>query len=736
MIPKNKILFILVTFLLTNGIAQEKSTTYYDAFWNETTKEEASFYRNRPLEKKEDLVLVKDYYMNGNLQFVGWADEYREDEYSGEVTWYYENGKKEAVRNYEYGSLNGASKTYYPSGQINKELNFEDGYLNGEAKIYNETGELAYEYTNKNGQPYNGYTECLTLYKNGNPFDRKIMYESTNKLAYKKTCLDGKCTFLVYNIKGKLLSEFVIEQKFLEGLLPEYYSTSCSTAVSLKNLISYKGGKKEGEALFFDENENVLYTGHYKNDEPYSGTFYLEDLGFDYFTSYKNGKKEGTETTFKDGDLITKGEYKQGKRTSGTFITEEEFGGSDYLKLVTVANGKEEGKQSYYNYAGIHEYNLLGYYHAKNGILNGEKVVYYNYPEIVYRIIYKNGQPYEGSIVEHEDSGEALVYKEGNIFGKRLNQRRQGKIYWEYYNDNEELFAEEHPNFHIEGEEILHGTYKNGLPYQGYIVRPKAELYILDFYEAGIKKYQYSADMAQYDREETPENYNEELEPALRSIYKNDKIYTGLEFDTSGNSFSKKTLKEGVTKALSLYVFAMHYGNIINITTTETGYTITEAKYPKAKISATNGTISFLYDDEIIHRKNKDEMANLRVTYIISGDTIIPTKAWDQDLIYADEYRENYKTDFLAGFYTNIAPSEFEATGIFSKLENLSNDNDSSAVAFIQYNDKGLPYTGMLIEKLGENYEGTLYKKGKKSKILKNKKLPTLKMFFENNIMK
>ncbi|WP_158974708.1 toxin-antitoxin system YwqK family antitoxin [Cellulophaga sp. L1A9] len=734
---QNKI-SLLLFFIFSILTAQEQTTTYYDADWNETTKEEASFYRNRPLEKKDDLVLVKDYYMNGNLQFAGWADEYREDDYSGEVTWYYENGKKEAVRNYEYGSLNGASVEYYPSGQIKKELNFEDDFLNGEAKIYNEDGALAYEYTNKNGQPYNGYTECLTLYKNGNPFDRKIMYESTKKLAYKKTCLDGKCTFLVYNIKGKLLSEFVVEKKFLEGLLPEYYSTSCSTAVALKNLTTYKGGKKEGEALFFDENENVLHTGQYKNDEPYSGTFYIEDHGFEYFTSYKNGKKEGTETTFKDGDLITKGDYIQGKRTSGTFITEEEFRGSEYLKLVTVANGKEEGKQSYYNYAGIHEYNLLGYYHAENGILNGEKVVYDDYPEILYRIIYKNGQPYEGAIVEHEDSGEALVYKEGNIFGKRLDQRRQGQTYWEYYNYNEELFAEEHPNFLIEGEEKLYGTYKNGVPYQGYIARPKAELYILDFYEAGVKKYQYSASMAQYDREETAERYEEEqaLEPAQKSIYKNDKIYTGLEFDASGNSFSKKTVKEGVTKALSLYVFAMHYGNIINITATETGYTITEAKYPKAKISAKNGTISFIYDDKVVHQKNKNEMANMRVTYIISGDSIIPTKEWDQDFTYADEYHENYKNDFLGGFYTKLAPSEYEANGIFSKLENLTSDDDSSAVSFIQYNNKGVPYTGMLIEEQGENYNATMFKKGKKTKTLKNSTLTKLKKYFEENIMK
>jgi hypothetical protein len=58
---------------------QQKDTIYYNKTWSNTTKDKAVFYRPLPLEQKDTLYVVKDYYKNGALQMEGLSSSATDD---------------------------------------------------------------------------------------------------------------------------------------------------------------------------------------------------------------------------------------------------------------------------------------------------------------------------------------------------------------------------------------------------------------------------------------------------------------------------------------------------------------------------------------------------------------------------------------------------------------------------------------------------------------------------------
>ena len=63
------IIIVVSTLLCHTTIIAQNDTIYYNQDWDETTRLNASFYRPMPLKKDGDKELIKDYYMNGTLQF-------------------------------------------------------------------------------------------------------------------------------------------------------------------------------------------------------------------------------------------------------------------------------------------------------------------------------------------------------------------------------------------------------------------------------------------------------------------------------------------------------------------------------------------------------------------------------------------------------------------------------------------------------------------------------------------
>ncbi len=105
-IKMKKLLIILFLGISTFVFAQN-DTIYYDADWEEVSKEYAKYYRPLPLEKKRMFWLIKDYYMDGSLQFIGHTIEEHKEVLHGDVIWYYQNGKIQEKVRYKFGNTIG-----------------------------------------------------------------------------------------------------------------------------------------------------------------------------------------------------------------------------------------------------------------------------------------------------------------------------------------------------------------------------------------------------------------------------------------------------------------------------------------------------------------------------------------------------------------------------------------------------------------------------------------------------
>lgn len=132
-------------------------TEYFDEKWNRCKQKEAAYYRLITYEApNKPIGIVKDYYINGQIQSEFYADylDYDDDGktfHEGEATWYHKNGKISEKRYYYNNKINGKHTMYFENGQIGSERI----YLNGEIKsgrIWNKNGKLTTFAAYENGE--------------------------------------------------------------------------------------------------------------------------------------------------------------------------------------------------------------------------------------------------------------------------------------------------------------------------------------------------------------------------------------------------------------------------------------------------------------------------------------------------------------------------------------------------------------------------------------------------------
>ena len=115
----------IILFLLLNGLLYaQNDTVYYDKDWKITTKDSASYYREKPI-KIADLWLIKDYYINGAIQFKGTTKDIQKETWHGDLTWYYPNGRIETKERYKNGTYIG-SFAAFESANDSQEKGFEE----------------------------------------------------------------------------------------------------------------------------------------------------------------------------------------------------------------------------------------------------------------------------------------------------------------------------------------------------------------------------------------------------------------------------------------------------------------------------------------------------------------------------------------------------------------------------------------------------------------------------------
>lgn len=136
-------LFLLVLALFTAqfSIAQEK--VFFDKQGKSCAESDAYYYRVALGEGRfvSKYVLGESTFFEGNIVSPSTEDESR-NVYVGECIWYFKNGKKKSLRNYnDKGVLQGRTLTYFESGKIKTEEIFENGFLKEGILIeYDESG--------------------------------------------------------------------------------------------------------------------------------------------------------------------------------------------------------------------------------------------------------------------------------------------------------------------------------------------------------------------------------------------------------------------------------------------------------------------------------------------------------------------------------------------------------------------------------------------------------------------
>ena len=176
---KNYIFTLLIGCLIFSTSATlaqaQKDTIWYDANWNTSTKNQASYFRPEPAKKGNGYWWI-DYYMSGAIQMKALSLRENEEYFHGIVTWYYENGNVMQTVNYQNNLKVGERKNYHESGPLKSQYNYVNDNIEGAWVGYHENSKLSesgtYHSGTRNGE-WKEYHENGKLKGEGNYNDGK-----------------------------------------------------------------------------------------------------------------------------------------------------------------------------------------------------------------------------------------------------------------------------------------------------------------------------------------------------------------------------------------------------------------------------------------------------------------------------------------------------------------------------------------------------------------------------------
>jgi hypothetical protein len=105
--------YLLLFILLTTSLSCTDEKIYLDANGKETSRENALYYRNKPVWQK-GVYIMDDYYLSGEKHFKGQTLDSLGTQLDGDATWYLKTGKIKRKENYKNGILVGR---YMPKPQ-------------------------------------------------------------------------------------------------------------------------------------------------------------------------------------------------------------------------------------------------------------------------------------------------------------------------------------------------------------------------------------------------------------------------------------------------------------------------------------------------------------------------------------------------------------------------------------------------------------------------------------------
>ncbi len=313
----------------------------------------------------------------------------------------------------------------------------------------------------------------------------------------------------------------------------------------------------------------------------------------------------------------------------------------------------------------------------------------------------------------YENHGNISSYKNGKLHGKQIKEEGySGKTETSYYN-NGEILKKEYNYFLLDknDKEYPLGTYKNGEPYQGYFPKDLKEILVVDYYENGKKKFQYS--------KENVFSYKNAI-LSVKSTYKEDQIYDGVCYELGRKYLIIDHLKKGELIKQVLWVFAVNYANAITIMYNENGFTITEKGELKFKIVRDKNKLSVLLDHkEVITSLQTGNVLKNKDVLFYEENGVLLKKLRDQAQMSPKEYETNIPS-MLFDIYVELLYYKNHDINMVTIIKELQNSKDEDVFAEISYNNKGKPYRGILVSQKDKQYIGKVYKDGKLLKTLNN----------------
>lgn len=332
------------SFMFSRVHAQD--TLYWDKDWNVCDEQVHQFYRPLPLERKGELVLVRDYHKNGQIQMQGYAMADDSSQFVGDVYWYDEYGNDQSFRQF-YNFNTPHNLVYYDQkGEVWQEITYGesgkkrqvDFFLHGkhmgtgfiddrgkktgvfylkqyeadyQSSIYEGEPRTPREITNISEEPFITTMAAspvielqdqdvkavpvsfsvITYWKSG-----QVAAEMTygyDNLGYLDVGFQEKISQKVWNKAGQLISA----TSFMDGedaslrqyVEPTYY-TSLGLADTEKSLVEMKGFGRNGKTSSFYPNGALWRVEWYSTEGLERVEEYQPDGDVQYTSEYRNSE--------------------------------------------------------------------------------------------------------------------------------------------------------------------------------------------------------------------------------------------------------------------------------------------------------------------------------------------------------------------------------------------------------------------------------------------------------------
>ncbi|MBS9462643.1 hypothetical protein KIM67_09485 [Flagellimonas sp. 389] len=414
---KQKIYCVLTLVILCSDLSlfAQNDTIWYDAAWKTTDKNNAAFFRP-PVVKSDGLFLIKDFYINGQIQMEGVSKFEDKDYWHGEVTWYNNNGSLLQKGNYVDNKLEGKFITSLHGQELT--ANYENGkFVSGKQNIMSY-GTQYYKEIDKD-------TVIEITHKNGLNGIRGETYTLTDEDNY------GRVKSKYYDKNGKLVAQMSYD----------------------------RGSPINGSEAYFRKGLDGIYQISYYKNKTYLGADFYDISGQireelisepDYKTVYydETGKELGEVSyRLKENRLVPvngkKYAFDYKKQREGKEFVPSSISNYKNERLSWVRNFKNGKLFSYTTYSDKNYREKILYYDTEGAVMDS--------------LLFKNYAPYEGTellvtgaIKKYKDGKllqETVYYPESNIvFKKRDGYTEQffnksGAVIGKMILDDEKYYA-------------------------------------------------------------------------------------------------------------------------------------------------------------------------------------------------------------------------------------------------------------------------------------------------------